>query len=135
MVGDVDTVDPGLHGARFVGFVPVRDLDAARAFYVDRLGLASLEESPFALVVDANGTKLRLTPVPEHRAQPFTIAGWDVSDIERTVDALVASGVEFHRYEGMDQDARGIWSAPGGDRVAWFADPDGNTLSLTAAPP
>lgn len=128
-------VGHGLDGARYVGFVPVRDLDAARAFYVDQLGLSVLEESPFALVVDAHGTKLRLTPVPEHRAEPYTIAGWDVPDLERCVDDLEAAGVEFRQFEGMDQDPRGIWSAPGGDRVAWFADPDGNTLSVTAARP
>jgi len=114
-----------------MGFIPVRDADVARRFYVELLGLACLEESPYSVVVDANGTKLRLTPVPDLRAQPFTIAGWEVPDIEADVDALVALGVAFNRYDGVEQDERGIWRTPGGDRVAWFSDPDGNTLSLT----
>jgi catechol 2,3-dioxygenase-like lactoylglutathione lyase family enzyme len=124
-----------LANATFVGFIPVRDLVAARWFYVDVLGLAPEEESPFALVVDAGGTPLRLTPVGELQAQPFTIAGWEVSDISSEVDRLIASGVRFNRYEGMEQDQRGIWTAPGGDRVAWFADPDGNILSLSSHSP
>ena len=56
--------------------------------------------------------------------------GWQVSDIEATVDDLVARGVTFTRYDGMDQDDRGVWTAPGGDRIGWFTDPDGNVLSL-----
>jgi predicted enzyme related to lactoylglutathione lyase len=121
-----------LGNAPLIAFVPVRDIDEARRFYVSTLGLAVTEESPFALVVDANGTMLRITPVPDLQPQPFTIAGWAVPDIEATVDALVSVGVSFNRYDGMKQDAKGIWNAPDGGRVAWFADPDGNTLSLTS---
>jgi predicted enzyme related to lactoylglutathione lyase len=91
--------------------------------------------SPFALVVDANGTMVRITPVPDLRPQPFTIAGWEVADIEATITDLVARGVSFNRYEGMDQGASGIWLSPNGDLVAWFVDPDGNTLSLTQFAP
>jgi catechol 2,3-dioxygenase-like lactoylglutathione lyase family enzyme len=120
-----------LGDATFMAFIPVSDLAAARDFYGSTLGLPVLEASPYALVVDANGTMLRLTPVGDLRAQPFTIAGWRVADIEAVVDALSTLGVAFTRYEGMDQDERGIWTTPGGDRVAWFADLDGNTLSLT----
>ena len=124
---------PGvLANSTFVGFIPVHDLVAARRFYVDILGLAPKEESPFALVVDAGGSPLRLTPVGELQAQPFTIAGWEVPDISSEVDRLIAAGVSFNRYDGMDQDERGIWAAPGGDLVAWFPDPDGNTLSLSS---
>ena len=121
MLGDAD----------YVGFVPVRDAVSARAFYEGVLGLRVVDESPFALVVDAHGTTLRITPVGELTPQPFTIAGWVVPDIEATVRALVSAGVAFDRFEGMDQDDLGIWTTPGGDRVAWFRDPDGNTLSLT----
>jgi catechol 2,3-dioxygenase-like lactoylglutathione lyase family enzyme len=118
--------------ASFVGFIPVHDPAVARAFYEGTLGLQVLDENPAALVLDANGTMLRVTPVPEFAVQPFTIAGWQVADIDTTVRALVSRGVEFNRYEGMDQDELGVWVTPGGDRVAWFNDPDGNTLSLTA---
>jgi hypothetical protein len=71
------------------------------------------------------------SPVGEFTAQPFTVAGWQVPDIDATVSALAGRGVEFNRYDGMAQDDLGIWTAPGGDRIAWFKDPDGNTLSLT----
>ena len=74
---------------------------------------------------------LRLAQVHDHQPQPFTIAGWQVLDMGETIDTLTARGVAFIRYESMDQDAKGIWSTPGGDQVVWFKDPDGNTLSLT----
>jgi catechol 2,3-dioxygenase-like lactoylglutathione lyase family enzyme len=116
----------------FVGFVPVRDPSASRAFYERTLGLSVVESTPAAIVLDAGGTLLRLTPVGEFTPQPFTIAGWHVPDIHESVRALTERGVVFTRYDGMDQDELGIWSTPSGDRVAWFADPDGNTLSLTS---
>ena len=117
--------------APFIGFIAVRDLAAARAFYAGTLGLRVVDQTPFALVLDANGTMLRLTPVPELTARPFTIAGWRVSDIAAEVRALAARGVPFDRYDGMVQDDLGVWTTPGGDRIAWFKDPDGNVLSLT----
>jgi hypothetical protein len=95
------------------------------------LGIQVTEESPYAVVMDAAGTMLRLTQVDGLRPQPFTVAAWRVPDMGESIDALAARGVTFIRYEGMDQDAKGIWSTPGGDQVAWFKDPDGNTLSLT----
>jgi len=121
-----------LSDAPLMAFIPVTDPAAARRFYETTLGLDVVEESTNAVVVDAMGTMLRLTPVGDLLVQPFTIAGWQVRDIGRVVDGLSALGVAFTRYEGMNQDDRGIWTTPGGDRVAWFTDPDGNTLSLTS---
>jgi catechol 2,3-dioxygenase-like lactoylglutathione lyase family enzyme len=120
-----------LTDASFIGFIPVRDIAAARAFYEGTLGLTVVDDTPFALVLDANGTMLRVTPVPELTPHPFTIAGWTVPDIAATVGSLAGRGVAFTRYDGMTQDDQGVWTAPSGDRVAWFKDPDGNTLSLT----
>ncbi len=120
-----------LHEAPLMVFIPVRDLAQARTFYGSTLGLAVAEENPYAVVVDAMGTMLRLTQVDDLRVQPFTIAGWEVPDVGTVIDALSARGVTFTHYEGMGQDERGIWTTPGGDQVAWFTDPDGNTLSLT----
>jgi catechol 2,3-dioxygenase-like lactoylglutathione lyase family enzyme len=117
--------------ASFIAFIPVRDLSSARQFYGTVLGLPVIEESPFAVVVEAMGTMLRLTKVEDLRVQPFTIAGWQVPDIGAAVDSLTGVGIVFTRYEGMSQDERGIWTTPGRDQVAWFTDPDGNTLSLT----
>jgi catechol 2,3-dioxygenase-like lactoylglutathione lyase family enzyme len=121
-----------LADAAFIGFIPVRDLATARAFYAEKLGLRVVDDTPFALVLDAGGTMLRVTLAPEPAVRPFTIAGWRVPDIDAAVRALADRGVEFTRYDGMSQDNLGIWTTPGGDRVAWFTDPDGNTLSLTA---
>jgi catechol 2,3-dioxygenase-like lactoylglutathione lyase family enzyme len=120
-----------LADAAFIGFIPVRDLATARSFYEETLGLRVVEQTPFALVVDAGGTMLRVTPAPGLVPRPFTIAGWRVPDIEATARALAGQGVTFTRYDGMAQDDLGIWATPGGDRIAWFTDPDGNTLSLT----
>ncbi len=120
-----------LASSSVVAFIPVSDVERARPFYESVLGLRVVDESPFALVVDANGTAIRITPVPDLRPQPFTIAGWEVVDIAATVEGLTALGVDFNRYEGMDQRPDGIWASPSGDLVAWFTDPDGNTLSLT----
>jgi catechol 2,3-dioxygenase-like lactoylglutathione lyase family enzyme len=124
-----------LGSAPLMAFIPVTDIGAARGFYESTLGLRVLDESPFALVVDANGTKVRITPVPDLRPQPFTIAGWEVADIGTTVEELTALGVVFNRYDGMDQRSNGVWASPSGDLVAWFVDPDGNTLSLTQFAP
>ena len=107
----------------------------ARAFYEGTLGLAVVADDPFAIVCDANGSQLRISKVEQLSPQPFAVLGWGVSDIEETVDGLAGRGVVFERYEGMQQDARGIWTVPGaGARIAWFKDPDGNTLSLTEVP-
>ena len=112
-----------LDDAALIAFIPVSQIELARAFYESTLGLAVLEESPFALVVDANGTKLRLTPVPELRPQPFTVAGWEVADIDATVSELGARGVTFKRFDGMEQRPNGVWQSPSGDLVAWFVGP------------
>ena len=79
----------------------------------------------------AHGTSLRIQKVEAFQPRPFTALGWTVPDIGATVDDLSKRGVQFERYGGMDQDTRGIWNAPGGAKVAWFKDPDGNILSLT----
>src|ERR1700723_1487223 len=104
-----------LAGSPMIAFIPVFDVEVAREFYGATLGLTIVEESPFALVVDANGTQVRITPVPELTPQPFTIAGWDVDDITATVEGLVARGVTFTRYEGMGQRPNGVWGSPSGD--------------------
>ena len=121
----------GLEHARLIAFVPTTDLPRARAFYAETLGLTVTDESPYACVFDANGTMLRLTPVRKLSKVRYTVLGWGVADIEGTVAALTAAGVAFVSYRGMDVDEAGIWTGPGGDRVAWFEDPDGNLLSVT----
>jgi len=121
-----------LGGARQVSFVGVSDLEAAQRFYGGVLGLALQDQRPFALVHDGDGAQLRITLVGDVTVAPYTVLGWTVIDLEGEVDRLTSAGVVFNRYDGMDQDDRGIWTSPSGARIAWFADPDGNTLSLQA---
>src|SRR3984893_11346443 len=120
-----------LDDARLIAFVPTTDLARAREFYVEILGLRMAGESPFACVFDANGTMLRLTPVRKLSRVRYTVLGWGVDDIASTASKLAAAGVALVRYRGMEVDDAGIWTAPAGDRVAWFEDPDGNLLSVT----
>jgi hypothetical protein len=114
-----------------VGFVSIADPIKALAFYRDILGLTLIQDqTPFALVFDANGTMIRAT-FGNFKPQPFTVLGWQVTDIESTVQSLTDAGVNFNRYPGMNDDhPLGIWSAPGGTKVAWFNDPFDNVLSL-----
>jgi catechol 2,3-dioxygenase-like lactoylglutathione lyase family enzyme len=114
-----------------IAFVAATDLDRARAFYEGVLGLPVTEHADFACVFDSGGTMLRVTAVPAVARPGYTVLGWRVTDITVLVRELTAKSVPFLRFDGMNQDEDGIWTTPGGDRVAWFADPDGNTLSLT----
>jgi catechol 2,3-dioxygenase-like lactoylglutathione lyase family enzyme len=121
-----------LGSSKIVAFAGVRDADRARAFYGDTLGLRLVSEDGFALVFDANRTMLRVSLVREVVAAPYTVLGWEVDDIIATAKALTAAGVKLERYESfLKQDELGIWTAPGGTRVAWFKDPDGNLLSIS----
>jgi catechol 2,3-dioxygenase-like lactoylglutathione lyase family enzyme len=113
-----------------IAFVATAEPARARGFYEEILGLRVMEDGPFAIVFDANGTMLRVQKVGESAPAPFTVLGWAVADVADAVTRLSSRGVTFERYEGMEQDALGIWASPGGGKIAWFKDPDGNTLSL-----
>jgi catechol 2,3-dioxygenase-like lactoylglutathione lyase family enzyme len=116
-----------------VCFVITANRPHARAFYADVLGLRLLGEDDHAATFDVgNRTALRLSDFAEHKPSGQTVLGWNVADIRESVRALTAKGVKFHVFEGMGQDADGVWQSPaGGASVAWFSDPDGNVLSLT----
>jgi catechol 2,3-dioxygenase-like lactoylglutathione lyase family enzyme len=120
-----------LGSQKLVAFVATRDPRRAKEFYRDTLGLRLVSEDEFALVFDAAGTMLRVTRVQELAAAKYTVLGWQVRDIVRTAKQLQRAGVSLERYSGMQQDELGIWNSPSGARVAWFKDPDGNTLSIT----
>jgi catechol 2,3-dioxygenase-like lactoylglutathione lyase family enzyme len=120
-----------LESSDLVAFVAAVDLRRARTFYEATLGLPVLEHNDFACVLDAHGTKVRVTAVHVVARGGYTVLGWQVADIEAEIRDLSARGVAFLRYDGMSQDDHGIWTTPAGEKVAWFADPDGNTLSLT----
>ena len=116
---------------KLVAFVATRDSGRAKEFYRDTLGLRLVSEDEFALVFDATGTMLRITHVQDLAAAKYTVLGWQVPDIVRTAKSLQEAHVTLERYPGMRQDELGIWNSPSGARVAWFKDPDGNTLSIT----
>jgi len=119
-----------LADSTLIAFLPTRDLERALGFFAHTLGLRLISSDPFALVFDTNGTRLRVTAVSGLTPAPYTVAGWTVADMARTVASLGTHGVTFERFAGMEQDGLGVWTTPDGAKVAWFKDPDGNTLSL-----
>src|SRR3569833_3345805 len=114
-----------------VGFIPTTDKLKARAFYEEILGLEFKEDAHFAVVMNVNGIDFWVVSVGEFTPLPFTILGWAVQDIEASVNSMRAKGVDFEVYDFLPHDELGIWTAPDGARVAWFKDPDGNTLSVS----
>lgn len=119
-----------LEHATLVAFAATTRPDDARAFYAETLGLEMIEDSPFALVFNANGTTLRIQKVQELVPAGHTAVGWDVADMVATIRALAARGVTCEQFQPLPQDEHGVWTAPDGTKVAWFRDPDGNLLSL-----
>jgi catechol 2,3-dioxygenase-like lactoylglutathione lyase family enzyme len=121
-----------LGSINIVAFVPTQDSAKARAFYEGVLGLRFVKDDGFALVLDAKGIMVRVAKVPPpFTPAPFTILGWQVTEIEKVAEGLQSKGVHFERFGFFEQDKLGIWTAPSGDKVAWFKDPDGNILSLS----
>jgi catechol 2,3-dioxygenase-like lactoylglutathione lyase family enzyme len=120
-----------LGSTKIVAFVPTKDFDKARAFYEGVLGLRFVKDDGFALVLDANGIMVRVAKVQDFKPAQFTILGWQVPDIESVVRGLQKKGVHFEIFGFLKQDDLGIWTAPTGDKVAWFKDPDGNVLSVS----
>ena len=116
-----------------MGFISVSDYDRARAFYVDLLGLQVFSQDDFALVLRSGSTLIRVAKPKQLIIAPYTIFGWQVTHIGDKVFGMTAQGIVFEQYDflGDAQSAHGIWTAPSGDMVAWFKDPDGNLLSLS----
>ena len=120
-----------LGSAEIVAFVATTSFDKARSFYEGVLGLKFVNNDGFALVMEANGVSIRIAKVGKFTPAQFTVLGWKVQDIKKTASAMEKKGVKFERFPGMEQDKLGIWTAPGGAKVAWFKDPDGNILSVS----
>lgn len=114
-----------------ITFLLTAQPEAALGFYRDKLGLKFSHDDGFALVFDNMGVMLRVAKVPEITPVQSTVLGWECQDIRADVTRLLAAGVVFERYPGMNQDDLGIATFPHGDQVAWFRDPDGNVLSLS----
>ena len=116
----------------FSGFA-VSDMAAAREFYEKTLGMTVTEDHGLLRLAVGGGAHVLVYPKPNHQPAGFTILNFPVPDVEAAVDELVGRGVEFLRYDGFEQDEKAIVRG-GGPLIAWFADPDGNILSLTQLP-
>ena len=115
-----------------VAFLSVLNRDRARRFYAEVLGLKIRYEDDFALVLDLGGRPLRISESSGFAPQPFTVLGWEVSDFDGVVFRLRQNDEPLERFEGLDQDANGVWESPStAVRIAWFKDPDGNLLSIS----
>jgi catechol 2,3-dioxygenase-like lactoylglutathione lyase family enzyme len=117
-----------------VSFIPTRDADRAREFYTKVVGLRFVQDDGFALVMDFNGSMVRIAKVGDYQPFPFTLLGWEVDDIAAAVQALTAKGAAIERYGFLEHDANGVWNAPSGAKIAWFKGSDGNLLSVSQHP-
>lgn len=121
-----------LKSATPIAFVNVTDRARGDAFYGELLGLQLKSADEFGSFYESGGGLVRITPLEGHVAHPHPVLGWSVPDIGATARALRDQGVTLTVYDSMGQDADGVWTSPDGKvKVAWFADPDGNVLSLT----
>lgn len=120
-----------LASSRMIGFVPTKDSKKARDFYEGKLGFEFVLDDQFALVVRAGGTTIRVVKGQSFVPAPYTVLGWEVQDIGSVVAWLKERGVVFEKYPFIQDQERGIWTTPAGDKVAWFKDPDGNILSVS----
>jgi catechol 2,3-dioxygenase-like lactoylglutathione lyase family enzyme len=120
-----------LGSGKMVGFLLTKDYDKARAFFEGTLGLQFVSVDQYALVMKAGGSTIRIAKVPEHTPLPSTVLGWEVQDIHAAVSWLQGRGVTFEKYPFVQDRELGIWTAPSGDKVAWFKDPDGNVLNVS----
>jgi catechol 2,3-dioxygenase-like lactoylglutathione lyase family enzyme len=120
-----------LSSSKLIGFVPTKDSRKARAFYEGKLGFQFVSDDQFALVMRAGETNIRIAKAQDFSPAPYTVMGWEVLDIEAIVRWLTQRGVAFEKYPFVQDQELGIWTAPGGDKVAWFKDADGNVLSVS----
>jgi catechol 2,3-dioxygenase-like lactoylglutathione lyase family enzyme len=121
-----------LASSKMMGVVPTRDSKPAREFYEGKLGFKFVSDDQFALIVQAGESTIRVAKVQKDYVPPqFTVLGWQVQDMEAVVAWLTGRGVVFEKYPFVQDKELGIWTAPNGDKVAWFKDPDGNVLSVS----
>jgi catechol 2,3-dioxygenase-like lactoylglutathione lyase family enzyme len=120
-----------LASGKMIGFVPTKGAQKARAFYEGKLGFQFVSDDPFALVVRAGESTIRVAKAQDFTPAPYTVLGWEVKDIDAVVRWLQKQGVACEKYPFVEDRELGIWTAPNGDKVAWFKDPDGNVLSVS----
>jgi len=120
-----------LAASKIISFVSTSDYDKARAFYEGKLGFEFVSLDQFGLVVKAGPNMIRIGKVPDFKPAQGTTLGWEVLDIEAAVAWLKDRGVALEDYPFIQDRKLGIWTAPNGNRVAWFKDPEGNVLSVS----
>jgi catechol 2,3-dioxygenase-like lactoylglutathione lyase family enzyme len=120
-----------LASGKMVGFVPSTDYHRSRAFYEGKLGFDFVSLDQYALVMNAGGQKIRIAKVSNFTPLQGTVLGWEVKDIQAVATWLQSRGVILEKYPFAQDRDLGIWTAPSGDRVAWFKDPDGNILGIS----
>mgnify|MGYP003859527195 CR=1 FL=1 len=123
-----------LSTSRLQSIIWTSRLDEAQRFYRDMLGLALKGESDGALVFDVSGSDLRVSPIPSTTPTEHTVLGFSVPDVASVVTVLTDRGIVFERFSGFPHGPDGILTTPGGSKVAWFRDPDGNLLSVVQFP-
>jgi len=120
-----------LASAKMIGFLLTKDYDQARAFYEGKLDFQFVSLDQFALVMKVGGHMIRIGKVPDFTPLRNTVLGWEVEDIDAITAWLKKQGVALEKYPFIQDQELGIWTAPTGDRVSWFKDPDGNVLSVS----
>lgn len=120
-----------LSAGKLIGFVPTKDSARSREFYEGKLGFKFVSDDQFALVMQAGKSMIRIAKAGKFTPAQYTVMGWEVTDIEAVVKWLTGRGVSFEKYPFVEDQKRGIWTTPNGDKVAWFKDPDGNVLSVS----
>ena len=123
-----------LKSQKMIGFLHTSDYAAARAFYEGKLGFRFVSQDQFVLVLQTEGNMLRIVKLGNFTPLPSTVLGWEVADAVAMVDWLTSRGVATEKYPWIQDKERGVWEAPGGAKVAWFKDPDGNVLSVSQHP-
>jgi len=119
-----------LDKSKMIGFVLTRDYDSAREFYEGKLGFQFVSVDQFAMVMNTGANMIRIVKLAKFTPVQSTVLGWEVREIEKVVAWLKQRGVTLENYPFIENEL-GIWTAPSGDRVAWFKDPDGNVLSVS----
>jgi catechol 2,3-dioxygenase-like lactoylglutathione lyase family enzyme len=122
-----------LRSATPVAFLYVADRERSIRFYCDTLGMTLKSSDAFGDFIDTGRGLIRMTVMPDHQGSSHPAFGWHVDDIRAIAQSLRARGVTFTLYDGMGQDDLGVWTSPdNATSVAWFADPDGNVLSISS---
>ena len=120
-----------LTACKLVGFLTTTDYEKARAFYEGKLGFEFVSLDQFALAMRSGENMIRISKAETFTPAQGTVLGWEVEDVRAAVQWLSSRGVVTEKYAFVTDKELGIWTAPDGDHVAWFKDPDGNVLSLS----